>query len=134
MKICIHVSRELTLTVTRPMAEWICHPKESFYTMKRKERKGTRARPLCFSNRRSILAVNRTSLLRENISDIFGMGHRSEQRGGHWLYLSPRIEVCLLTCIPLTLVWEGPLLYIFRTTSMDHINTLFDIYPYIYIW
>lgn len=30
LKICIHVSCELTLTVTRPMIEWICHPKESF--------------------------------------------------------------------------------------------------------
>lgn len=35
-----------------------------------------------------------------NISDIFGMGHRSQRRGGHCLNLSPRIEVCLLTCIP----------------------------------
>jgi len=51
--------------------------------------------------------VEKAHDVRWNISDIFGMGHRSQRRGGsggggsgHCLNLSPRIEVCLLTCIP----------------------------------
>jgi len=56
------------------------------------------------------VTVEKVHGVRWNISDIFGMGHRSQRRsgggggggggGGHCLNLSPRIEVCLLTCIP----------------------------------
>lgn len=68
---------------------------------KRKQRR-RKARPPFLELDGLILAVNRTSPPAENISDIFGMGHRSERRGRHCLYLSPRIELCLLTCIPST--------------------------------
>lgn len=68
---------------------------------KRKQR-SRKARPPFLELDGLILAVNRTSPPGENISDIFGMGHRSERRGRHCLYLSPRIELCLLTCIPST--------------------------------
>lgn len=91
----VHVSCG-SRNVPRLMAERIPHPRDQTAT----GGQGEKISRGDGETRRSSSSVVPDA--RWNISDIFGMGHRSQRRGGggHCLNLSPRIEVCLLTCIP----------------------------------